>query len=124
MNVYFRGGGIEEYKRKSDWAEKSIQDAPKTFDIYPFKFKLHPVKSLDGGLIYDCVNENIEYCEDCHGKGHHDCPECEGTGEIDCEECDGAGWAEKAEDKKSKEKKEQIKKAQEEALKKQIPMEL
>jgi hypothetical protein len=106
INVYFRGGNMDNDLRKMEWDYVSIADAPKTFSIHPFKFKLHHVNAIDGGLIYDCINDYMQVCNDCNGRGHTECPECEGTGEIGCDECDAQGWTETPEHKKARLKKE------------------
>lgn len=128
INVYFRGGRIDDDQRKMKWDYVSISNAPKTFSIEHFNFKLHYVNAIDGGLIYDCINEYIQFCYDCNGKGHTECPECEGSGKIECDKCDAKGWSETPEHKKTRVKKEMELAAKEdkrvEMMKKQFSFDL
>lgn len=101
MNVHFRGGKVRDDERLEKWTDDwTYHTAPKFRQIGPYKFKLNPVGSLDGGLIFDCLNESIEPCEECHGHGRLTCEACDGTGLIDCEFCEGEGTVEPPETKR------------------------
>jgi len=125
MKAYFRGGKLQDWERELDngmWQTRA--DAPSITNVGIFKFKLLPVEALNGGLIYDCINENAEECYNCNGEGEHDCGYCDGTGRVDCDDCDAMGFIESDEEltkRKKREDREAKEKAEQE--KRQIPME-
>jgi len=125
VKVYFRGGKIEDNQRVREMAEVSMVDAQREMFIRPYKFKLNAVRAMDGGLIYNCINDDVEmdYCDECSGHGKTTCPQCDGDGEIDCEECEGIGMTESDAGKKAKKKMEEEAKAHAEFLKNQISLE-
>lgn len=124
MKIYYRGGRIDDHLRvKDDDTIMSRQLAPKQVQIGKFFFSLSPGLSLDGGLIFDCINEHTTHCENCEGHGEYECGYCNGTGMIECSECDATGSVqddEKIEDKERLEKEAAATKA--EIERKQISM--
>lgn len=115
------------------WQDMTIEGAPKEHRIHPYIYKLYHVKSVDGGLIYDCINEYISVCSYCSGDGEVECMECEGTGKdcnicegfrkVDCELCGAIGWYETADSKKRREKEAEEKSRKNEFLKDQYSLE-
>jgi len=96
MKLYFRGGKISKNQRLLNRDDiRSIKSAPEHIKVGIYRYKLHYLKSIDNNLIYDCINDNAEFCHCCSGKGEIECPTCQGFGTIDCEECDGQGGFEK-----------------------------
>ena len=125
MNVYYIGGKIKDYERLEKWDEDwTIDTAPKFRKIGAYKFKLHHVMSMDSGFIFNCINEDIEICDECDGHGKYSCPECDGTGEVGCIACDGEGTLSKEESKQEKENREKAEKRKAEFFRNQLPLEL
>ena len=125
MNVYYRGGKIQDYERVEKWDEDwTIDSAPKIRKIGAYKFKLHYVMSLDNGLIYNCINDDIEICTECDGHGKSTCEQCDGTGEINCDYCEGEGTLQKMETKQEKENKEKARQKMLDLVRNQLPLEL
>lgn len=128
LRIYYRGGDISHYERMQiitvDDEEDEKLQLTKMRKIEGYKFKLLPSIAIDGGRIYECINEDMHICDECEGRGHNECRECEGTGEIECDFCEGQGSMDVKADKEELKKKELLKQQEEEFKKRQLPLEL
>jgi hypothetical protein len=123
MNVYYRGGKVLDYERKEVWDDDwTLETAPPFRKIGVYKFKLHHVRAVDGGFIYDCVEENLEeyICEHCSGQGRHICTECSGNGFIECDFCEGEGLLKPKETERERLNREEKERKRQEFMKNQL----
>lgn len=123
MNIYYRGGKIHDYERKEKWDDDwTIETAPKFRKIGAYKFKLHHVRAVDNGLIYDYVEDGTEkyICEHCAGHGRHTCEFCDGSGSIECDFCEGEGSLKPKETEKERINREEKEKKKKEFMENQL----
>jgi hypothetical protein len=108
MKIYYRGGIIRDDQRMEVNDTVMSRDlAQRQVKIDKYYFELAPGLSIDGALIYDCINEHMKKCEDCSGHGEYECHECDGTGTKECEECNTTGYVRDEDKEDEKRRKEE-----------------
>jgi len=116
---------MKDYERLEKWDDDwTVDNAPKFKKIGAYKFKIHHVRAIDGGLIYDYVEDETEKytCEHCSGMGKHSCEFCDGSGMIDCDFCQGEGSLRPPETERGRLNREEKERKKQEFMKNQLDL--